>query len=135
MLLILYNFVLVHRRIQAGNSRATSAFITSQVVFQGAPQPTMHAIARIGLVDYYGSVFTANDPHWKPKEARKSHNRGQHPAENVPPRPGTPTLQGPTPSTAPAGPIWLKFWLMTRKSILNKVKSIKFLHQTVQQLE
>ena len=41
------------------------------------------------------------------------------PTENVLPRPSTHTLWGP--STAPAGPILLKFWLKTRKSILNKV--------------
>ena len=53
--------------------------------------------------------------------SRKKQENLTIPAENVPPRPGTPTLQGPTPSTAPAGPILLKFWLKTRKSILNKV--------------
>ena len=72
MLLVLHNFVLVHKRILATRG-ATSAFITSHVVFLGASLPTMHAIARIGLVDYYGRVFTANDPQWKPKEARKPH--------------------------------------------------------------
>ena len=77
----------------------------------------MHALARIGLVDYYGSVFTANDQ----IGSRKKQENLTMPAENVPPRPGTPTLQGPTPSTAPAGLILLKFWLKTRKSILNKV--------------
>ena len=41
------------------------------------------------------------------------------PAENVLPKPGTSNLQGS--STAPAGPILVKFWLKTRKSILNKV--------------
>ena len=40
-------------------------------------------------------------------------------AENVLPRPVSPNLQGL--STAPDGPILLKFWLKTRKSILNKV--------------
>ena len=39
----------------------TSVFITSHVVFLVAPLPTMHAIARIGLVDYYGKVFAGND--------------------------------------------------------------------------
>ena len=53
--------------------------------------------------------------------SRKKQENLTIPAENVPPKPGTPTLQGPTPSTAPAGPILLKFWLKTRKSILNKV--------------
>ena len=40
----------------------------------GAPLLTMFALARIGLVDYYRRAFTANDPQWKPKEARKPHN-------------------------------------------------------------
>ena len=41
-------------------------------------------------------------------------------AENVQPRPATPTLQGP--STAPVVPILLKFWLNTRNSPLNSQK-------------
>ena len=84
-------------------------------MFLGAPLPTMHVIAGIGLVDYYGRVFTANDPHWKPKEARKPHNSSRKRSAQT----GTPTLQGP--STAPARPILLTFWLKTRKSIMNKV--------------
>ena len=60
-------------------------------------------------------VFTANAPQWKPKEARKPHDSSQKRYVQT----GTPTLQGP--STAPAGPILLKFWLKTRKSIQNKV--------------
>ena len=84
-------------------------------MFLGAPLPTTHALARIGLVDYYGRVFTANDPHRKPKEARKPHNSSRKRSAQT----STPTLQGP--STAPAGPILLKFWPKTRKSILNKV--------------
>ena len=40
------------------------------------------------------------------------------PAENIPPGLGTSTSQGS--SSAPAGPISLKFWLKTRKSILNE---------------
>ena len=79
----------------------------------------MHAIAGIGLVDYYGRVFTANGPQWKPKEARKPDNSSRKRSAQT----GTPhftsVLQGP--STAPAGPILLKFWLKTRKSIPNKV--------------
>ena len=43
----------------------------------------------------------------------------QNPAENILPKPGTPTLQ--RPRTAPAGPILLKFWLKAWKSIMNKV--------------
>ena len=96
------------------NKKICGDALASHVVFLGMPLPTMHAIARIGLVDYHGR-FTANDPQWKPKEARKHHNSSQ----NVLPKPGSPNLQGP--STAPAGPILLKFWLKTWKSILNKV--------------
>ena len=40
----------------------TSAFIISHVVFLGASLLTMHAVARKGLIDYYGRVFTVNDP-------------------------------------------------------------------------
>ena len=51
--------------------------------------------------------------------SRKKQENLTMPAEKVLPRPGAPTLQGPC--TAPVGPILLKFWLKTRKSILNKV--------------
>ena len=86
----------------------------------------MHEIARIGLVDDYGRVFTANDPQWKPKEARL--HKIQHfiiPSEHVLPRPAPPNLQGP--STAPAEQSLLKFWLKTRKSILNKITKFQII--------
>ena len=51
---------------------------------------------------YYGRVFTANDRQWKPKAAKNLTIS----AENVHPRPATPTLQGL--NTAPAEPILLK---------------------------
>ena len=50
-----------------------------------------------------------------PKEARKPYISSRKRSAQI----GTPTLQGP--STAPTGPILLKVWLKTRKSILNKV--------------
>ena len=87
MLLVLHNLVLVHRRIQAGNSRGNIGF--------------RHLPCCV--------------PQWKPKEARKPHNSSRKRSAWT----GTPTLQGP--STAPAGPMLLKFWLKTRKSIMNKV--------------
>ena len=85
----------------------------------GEPMLKMHAIARIGLVNYYGRVYTANDPQWKPREASKPHNSSRKRSAQI----GTPTLQGP--STAPAGPIFLKFWHNTRKSILDKVRKFQ----------
>ena len=52
--------------------------------------------------------------------SRKKPENLTNPAKNVLPRPGTPNLQGS--NTAPAGPILLKFWVKTRKSILNSQK-------------
>ena len=73
--------------------------------------------AKLSRVNQYRSTSTVihNDPQWKSKEARNLNI----PAENVLPRPALPTLQSPI--TASAGPILLKFWLKTQKSILNKV--------------
>ena len=51
--------------------------------------------------------------------SRKKQENLTIPTENVLPRPSTHTLWGP--STAPVGPILLKFWLKTRKTMLNKV--------------
>ena len=81
MLLVLHNFVLVHRRIQAGDLRGNIDFVE----FLGAPLPTLHAIATIGLVDYYGRVFTANDLQWKENLTI--------PTENVLPIPAPPLYQ------------------------------------------
>ena len=104
-----------------GFHRLSSAFITFHVVFLGAPLPTMNAIAGIGLVDYYGKVPIYRK--CSTLEAEKKQENLTIQAEKVLPRPPPPTLQGP--STAPAGPILLKFWLKTRKSILNKVNKFK----------
>ena len=93
-----------------------------------APLPTMHAIARIGLVvGYCRRVFIAKDPQWT---SRKKQENLTIPAENSLPRPRTPFLQ--SPSTAPVGPILLKFWLKTRKLILNSHKVFNP-HATVSQ--
>ena len=78
------------------------------------PKP-MHAIARIGLVDYYGRVFTANDPHWKQKKQENLTIL----AENVLLRPAPPPP--PYKVLAPAGPILLNVRHKTWISILNKV--------------
>ena len=46
------------------------------------------------------------------------------PAENVQPIPATSYLRVQNPSTAPAGLILLKFWLKTRKLLLNEVRAL-----------
>ena len=54
--------------------------LISHVVFLGVPLPKMHAIARIGLINYFERIFTANDQRWKLKKARKSHNFSRKPS-------------------------------------------------------
>ena len=91
--------------------------MTSDVVFLGTPLPTMHSIARIGLVDYYGRVFTANDPQGRPKEARKPHNSSRKRSAKI----RYPLIYKVLAPPPPAWPILLKCWLKMRKSILNNV--------------
>ena len=111
MLLEWDNFALVHKRNQAGSSRDNIGFLhlpSSHVVFLflNAPLLTMHAIDRIGRVDYYGRSYTANDRQWKPREARKPHTSSRKRSAQ--------TGNTHCPSTAPAGSILIKFWLNMR---------------------
>ena len=96
--------------------RATLVFITSHVVFLDASLLTMQAFGRIGLVDCYGRVFTANDQHGKPKEARKLHNTSRkHSAHTRDPAP---------PLYKAAGPRWIDFaQILTQHAEINSEQS------------
>ena len=115
MLLVFDNFPLVHRRIQAGSSRGIIGIYDIPFCVPGrAFAKNACSCYIIRLVDYYGRVRK-----WSTVEAEISMKTSL----TFCPDPVLPLYA--VPSTASAGPILLKFWLETRKSVLNKVRKFQ----------
>ena len=112
---VLYNFVLVHRPIQVGNSRGNIDFhhLPCCVPGRASAKNACNRYNRTCRL-LWKSIY--NDPQWKLKETIKPHNSSRKRSAQT----GTPSLRGPS-EVAPVAPILLKCWLKTRKSVLNEV--------------